>query len=118
MARRYRRRSSPLSDVASSSRRGPWWRPLAFGGFGFILFGVAYPLSVMNMLADVEAGMLRPVLDEVLGRRVRGAILLGMACLLLGAGLSCWKLWAQQGLDAAHLRGASFLSRLLARLMN
>lgn len=117
MARRYRRRSSPLTNVASSSRRGPWWRPLALGGLGFLLFGVAYPLFVMNMLTDVDAGMLRPVLDEVLGRRVRGAMLLGMACLLLGGGICCWKLWTQQGLDAAQLRGASFLSRLLARLM-
>lgn len=117
MARRYRRRSSSLADVASSSRRGPWWRPLAYGGFGFLLFGVVYPLVVMIMLADVEAGMLRPVVDEVLGRRVRGAMLLGMACLLLGTGLSCWKLWTRRGFDAAQLRGASFLSRLLARLM-
>lgn len=117
MARRYRRKSSPLSDVASSSRRGPWWRPLIFGGVGFLLFGVAYPLFVLNMLSDVEVGMLRPVLDEVLGRRVRGAMLLGTACLLLGAGLSCWKLWTQQGLNGAQIRGASFLSRVLARLI-
>ena len=57
-------------------------------------------MFVMNMLADVGAGMLRPVLDEVLGRRVRGAMFLGMACLLLGAGFSCWRLWTQQGLGS------------------
>ncbi len=115
MARRYRRRSSLLGDVASSSRRGPWWKPLAIGVFAFLLLGVAYPLFVIHLLADTDVGMFRPVLDQVLGRRWHGALLIGTACLLLGAGLSAWKLWKRESLSQGQLQGASFLSRLLAR---
>lgn len=115
MARRYRRRSSLLGDVASSSRRGSWWKPLAVGGVAFLLLGVAYPLFVLHLLADADVGMLRPVLDQVLGRQWHRAFLIGTACLLLGIGLSAWKYWRQEALSHGQLQGASFLSRLLAR---
>lgn len=115
MARRYRRRSSPIAEVAASSRRGPWWKPLAIGAFAFLLFGVAYPLFVLHLLADTDAGMFRPVLDQVLGRQWHRAFLIGTACLLLGAGLSAWKYWRREALSRDQLQGASFLSRLLAR---
>jgi len=115
VARRYRRRSSPVADVAASSRRGPWWKPLAIGAFAFLLFGVAYPLFVLHLLADADAGILRPVLDQVLGRQWHRAFLIGTACLLLGAGLSAWRYWRQEALSQSQLQGASFLSRLLAR---
>ena len=115
MARRSLRRSSPNAGVAVSSRRGPWWQPLAIGAFVFLLFGVAYPLFVLYLRADVDAGILRPVLDQVLGRQWHRAFLIGTACLLLGAGLSAWKYWRQEALSQARLQGASFLSRLLAR---
>lgn len=117
MARSYRRRPSPLADVAASSRRGPWWKPLAIGAFAFLLFGVAYPLFVLYLLADADAGILRPVLDQVLGRQWHRAFLIGTACLLLGAGLSAWKYWRQEALGHGQLQGASFLARLLARWM-
>ncbi|MCZ8164978.1 hypothetical protein [Silanimonas sp.] len=117
MARRYRRSSSPVSDVAASSRRGPWWKPLAIGVFAFLLFGVVYPLIVLHLLADADAGILRPVLDQVLGRQWHRAFLIGTACLLLGAGLSAWKYWRQEALSHGQLQDASFLSRLLARFM-
>lgn len=115
MARRYRRRSSPVADVAASSRRGPWWKPLAIGVFAFFLLGVAYPLFVLQLMANTEAGFLQPVLEKILGRRWHGAFLIGTACLLLGAGLSAWKYWRQEALSNGQLKGASFLSRLLAR---
>lgn len=116
MTRRYRRRSSPVADVAASSRRGPWWKPLAIGAFAFLLFGVAYPLFVLHLLADTDAGMFRPVLDQVLGRQWHRAFLIGTACLLLGAGLSAWKYWRQEALSHGQLQGASLLARLLARV--
>ena len=115
MARRYRRRSSPLADVAASSRGGPWWKPLAIGAFAFVLFGVAYPLFVLHLLADADAGILRPALDQVLGRQWHRAFLIGTVCLLLGAGLSAWKYWRREALSRDQLQGASFLSRLLVR---
>jgi len=115
MARRYRRRSSPLSDVAASSRRGKWWKPLAVGMIAFLLLGVVYPLFVLQLMANTDAGILQPVLEKILGRRGNGAFLIGTACLLLGAGLSTWKYWRQEALSQGHLQGASFLSRLLAR---
>ena len=115
MARRARRRSSPIADVAASSRRGPWWKPFAIGVFAFLLFGVAYPLFVLHLLADADAGVLRPVLDQVLGRQWHRAFLIGTACLLLGAGLSAWKYLRQEALSHAQVQGASFLSRFLAR---
>ncbi|MCZ8318808.1 MAG: hypothetical protein O9303_08345 [Silanimonas sp.] len=115
MARRYRRKPSPLRDVAASSRRGPWWKPLAIGAVAFLLFGVAYPLFVLHLLADTDAGILRPVLDQMLGRQGHRAFMIGTACLLLGAGLSAWKYWRQEALSHGQLQGASFLTRLLAR---
>jgi hypothetical protein len=115
MARRNRSRSSSLADVAASSRRGPWWKPLAIGSFAFFLFSVVYPLFVLNLLSDAEAGFLRPVLEQVLGRQWHRAFLIGTACLFLGAGLSAWKYWRQQTLSHGQLQGASFVSRLLAR---
>lgn len=115
MARRYRRRSSLMVDVAASSRRGPWWKPLTIGVFAFLLFSVAYPLFVLHLLADADASILRPVLDQVLGRQWHRAFLIGIACLLLGTGLSAWKYWRQEALSHGQLQGASFLSRLLAR---
>ena len=115
MVRRHRRRVSPLADVAASSRRGPWWRPLVIGCFSFLLVGVVYPLFVLHLLADAEVRMFRPILDQVLGRRWYGAYMIGTACLLLGAGLSAWKLWTSGSLSKVQLHGASFLSRLLAR---
>jgi hypothetical protein len=115
MARRYRRRSSPVSDVAASSRRGPWWKPLAIGSFAFLLFSVAYPLFVLNLLADAQVGILRHVLEQVLGSQWHRAFVIGTACLMLGAGLSAWKYWRQEALTYSQLQGASFLSRLLAR---
>ena len=115
MARRYRRRSSLLTDVAASSRRGPWWKPLAIGVFAFLLLGVAYPLFVLHLLADADVGILRPVIDQVLGRQWHRALLIGTACLLLGAGLSAWKYWRHEAPSHGQLQGASILSRLLAR---
>jgi hypothetical protein len=104
-----------MADVAASSRRGPWWRPLAIGVFAFLLFSVVYPLFVMNLLADADVGLLRPVLEQVLGRQWHQAFLIGTACLLLGVGLSAWKYFRQEALSHGQLRGASFVSRLLAR---
>jgi len=115
VARRYRRRSSPVADVAASSRRGSWWKPLAIGAFAFLLLSVAYPLFVLYLLADADAGILRPVLDQVLGRQWHRSFLIGTSCLLLGAGLSAWKYWRQEAPSRGQLQGASFLSRLLAR---
>ncbi len=115
MAYRYRRRPSPLTDMATPSRRGPWWKPLAIGGIAFVLFSVVYPLFVLNLLAEAEVGFLRPVLEQVLGRHWHRAFLIGTACLLLGAGLSTWKYWRHGALSHRHLEGASLLSRLLAR---
>lgn len=115
MARRYRRRSSPLSDVATSSRRGKWWKPLAAGMFAFWLLGVVYPLFVLQLMANTDAGFLQPVLEKVLGRRWHWAFFIGTACLLVGAGLSAWRYWRQEALSRGQLQGASFLSRLLAR---
>ena len=116
MARRYRRRSSPVADVAASSRRGSWWKPLAIGAFAFLLLSVAYPLFVLYLLADADAGVLRPVLDQVLGRQWHRAFLIGTACLLLGGGLSAWKYWRQDALSNGQLQGSSLLARLLARV--
>ena len=115
MARRYRRRSSRVADVAASSRRGTWWKPLAIGVFAFLILGVIYPLFVLQLMANTDAGTLEPVLEKILGRRWHGAFLIGTACLLLGAGLSAWKYRRQEALSAGKLQGASFLSRLLAR---
>ena len=104
MAGRYRRRSSPVADVAVSSRRGPWWRPLAIGAFAFLLLGVASPLFVLHLLAYTDAGILRPVLDLVLRRQWHRAFLIGTACLLLGAGLSAWKYWRREALSHGRLQ--------------
>lgn len=115
MTRRYRRRSSPVADVAASSRRGAWWRPLVVGAFAFLLFCVAYPILFLHPLADANAGTSSPMLDQVLGRHWHRALLVGTACLLLGAGLSAWKYRRQEALSHGQLQGAAFISRLLAR---
>lgn len=115
MGRRCRRRSSPVGDVAAMYRRGPWWKPVAFGALAFLVFSMAYPLLVHHLVADKDSGMFRPVLDQVLGRQLHRTFLIGTACLLLGAGLSAWKYWRHEALGRGELQAASFLSRLLAR---
>lgn len=115
MTCRYHRLASPPGDITSSSRRDRWWRPLALGTFALVLLGVAYPLFVLSLLADTDLGIFRPVLDQVLGQRWHWVFLLGTTCLLLGAGLSAWKLWRLESPSAGQLQGAAFLARIVSR---
>ena len=118
MSRRRYRRRSPLGEVAGTARRGPWWAPLAVGGFAFVLLAMVYPLIIDEALTSDAFGFLQPLMERLMGRYDHVATLLGIACLVLGIGLSAWRYLSRSRVNAARARQASWLARVIARIID
>ncbi|MFM4741951.1 hypothetical protein ACEUDZ_20695 [Aeromonas veronii] len=124
MARRYyrRKRSSLVSDTASTMLRISWLGALILGVAGFIIFSLLVPWFLQSLLASqqhtVSPGTFdpNPLLDQVFGRRLHWAERLGEILLWLGVVVAALKLFLGNLANYYHHLGLlGFLARLLAR---
>lgn len=88
------------------------------GAFAFVLLAMVYPLLIDHALTHRRFDFLQPLMERLMGRYGRGATLLGTACLVLGAGLSGWRFVSRSRLDRAQVRHATWLSKLIARIID
>jgi drug/metabolite transporter (DMT)-like permease len=84
MGRRYRKRSSIVSDSVSIGSRLPWWGALIFGCISFVLFYFIIPSWLEAKLASESQNMFYPLLEAVFGRRIHWFDWIGIACGLIG----------------------------------
>lgn len=91
---------------------------MAVGGFAFALLAIAYPFFIGHALESGTFGFLQPLMEHIMGRYGHGATVTGIACLMLGVGLSAWRYFTRSKVSAADARQASWLARLLARMVD
>ncbi|WP_429114607.1 hypothetical protein [Aeromonas veronii] len=124
MARRYyrRKRSSLVSDTASTMLRSSWLGALILGVAGFIIFSLLVPWFLQSLQASqqhaVSPGTFdpTPLLDQVFGRRLHWAERLGEILLWIGVVVAALKLFLGNLANYYHHPGLlGFLARLLAR---
>ncbi|WP_298942732.1 hypothetical protein [uncultured Psychromonas sp.] len=84
MGRRYRKRTSIVSDTVVIGSRLPWWGALIFGSLSFVLFYFIIPSWLEAKLATESQNMFYPLLEAFFGRRIHWFKWTGIACGLIG----------------------------------
>ncbi|PQJ67047.1 hypothetical protein BTO08_06340 [Photobacterium angustum] len=84
MGRRYRKRSSIVSDSVSIGAHLPWWGSLIFGCISFFLFYFIIPSWLETKLASESQNMFYPLLEAIFGRRIHWFEWVGITCGLIG----------------------------------
>jgi len=113
--RRYRRKSSPLGDVAYIGARLPWWGALLLGVVTFALFYFALPAWLSAKLAEQSTNKFYPILEAVFERRMHWLQWLGIACGLVGVYFAArnYILTSRAGANERGL--VAWLAKLLGR---
>lgn len=120
--RRYRRKRSMagemLSDTSYIANRLSWQVAALLGVVLFVIFYWLLPLWIEHQLASLHSNIFRPMIEAVFSRRVHWVQWLGIALGLICAFYSVRNYFACQRLGSRDERNVSFLSRLLARLLD
>jgi hypothetical protein len=88
---------------------------------GSILFGVFYwvvPLWVQGNLEGLEGNMYRPVMENLIGRRIHWSRYLGVALALICGLFAAFRYFSSDVLGKRGRANVGFLGRFIARLLD
>lgn len=117
---------SMVSDSAAIASKLSPKGALITGLVGFTVLYFAVPWALVALADSSKAQMtsqLAPVMGKVLDdlfvrRFIHPAELAGIAVLLVCVGIALWKTWTDRGIARDSQRDASWLARLLARILD
>jgi hypothetical protein len=124
MARKryYRRRGSPgskiIRDTTKTASRLSWRKCLVLGAVGFTTFYWLVPGWIEHQIASQAQSPLFPVIEAILGRRLRFLRLAGIGVALICIFFAIRNYYTQQRMGRAGLEVSGFFARLLARILD
>lgn len=120
--RYYRRRGSHgsqiLSDTTKNANRLSWRKCIVLGAIGFAIFYWLVPWWIKHQISSQAQSQFFPVIDAILGRRVRALKLVGIAIAFVCVFFAIRNYHAQQQMGRTGLQATGFLARLLARILD
>lgn len=84
MGRRYRKRTSIISDAVVIGARLPWWGALIFGALLCLLFYFIIPGWLETKIASESHNMFYPLIEATFVRRIHWFKWIGITCGLIG----------------------------------
>ncbi len=124
MARKryYRRRGSHgsqiIRDTTKAASRLSWRKYLVLGAIGFVIFYWLVPGWIEHQTSSQAQSQFVPVIDAILGRRVRALKLVGIAIVLVCVFFAIRNYHTQQRMGRTGLQATGFFARLLARILD
>ena len=118
--RRYRRisvASQMLGDTSYIANRLPYKWTAVLGAVLFILFYWVVPAWITQHLETLQGNMFRPLVESLLSRRMHWSQWLGIALGLVCAFFAVRNYFLMEQLDRRGERNVSFISRIIARLL-
>jgi len=118
MARRPRRQSSSgqiVRDASFIANRVSWKVAVVMAITFFALFYWGLPAWFQVQIESARTPQLKPMLEAVIGRRIRWSQLLGIALGLACLAFAAWNYFRPDRMGRSAERGVGFVSRLLAK---
>jgi hypothetical protein len=107
-----------LSDTAYIGNRVSWKASLVLGAFFFVFLYWLVPAWLGNYAVDVKNQAVRSAIEAVLGRRIHWFNWLAVAIALLFSYFAARNYLRVQRHTRVGERNASFVARILARLLD
>lgn len=122
MARkRHRRRGSHgsqiIRDTTRTASRLSWQKCLVLGTAGFVIFYWLIPGWIEHQISSQAQSQLFPLIDAILGRRVRALELVGVTIALVCIFFAIRNYYTQQRMGRSSLEATGLFARLLARIL-
>lgn len=120
--RSYRRTSLPaevLRDTASAANELPWQGCVVFGLFLYALFSWIIPAGVnLYIESMLEGNRFKIIAESVILRRLHWLDWIALACLIICLFFAIRNYFTSRSMDYYGRRDVSFISKIIAKLLD